>query len=535
MSGKPATGPHPLRLVIIGAGWQAAAMERRLAAAGIAIAAVAGRVTPTLLGNAAAADAMLVIAARGAGFSAETRRECLMAWGLGARPVLAVEARGASDADEVRATGEAFAAWAHRLGAPAPEWVALEADGQGIAERLAGLANALRSPAPFRMAIDGVTPSTGGCMIKGRVLSGAPASGMAVTAMPAAIEAVVTDLQGVEDLAANAGAFEIRLDRAIDAVPGQVLADAGQRPEIADQVAAHLVWAGEHPLLPGRSYELRLAGQSVTAQIGALKHKLNPVDLDPIAARQLVQGEIGFANLSFQRPIAFDAFERSPALARFALFETANAQPVGFGRIAFTLRRATNIHWQALSIDKAARAGLKGQKPSCLWLTGLSGSGKSTVASLLEKRLNAAGRHTYTLDGDNVRHGLNRDLGFTDADRVENIRRVAEVARLFVDSGLIVIVSFISPFRAERRMARDLMGEGEFLEIFVDTPIEICERRDPKGLYKKARAGALANFTGIDSPYEAPERAEVHLRGGTATPEELVDEVMRELARRGVV
>jgi bifunctional enzyme CysN/CysC len=208
---------------------------------------------------------------------------------------------------------------------------------------------------------------------------------------------------------------------------------------------------------------------------------------------------------------------------------------LGFGRIDFTLRRATNIHWQALAVDKLARAHLKGQRPCCLWFTGLSGSGKSTLASLLEKRLNSLGRHTYTLDGDNVRHGLNRDLGFTEADRVENIRRVAEVAKLFVDAGLIVMVSFISPFRAERELARALHTDGEFIEIHVDTPIEVCERRDPKGLYRKARAGQLKNFTGIDSPYEAPERPELRLDSGEAAPGALVEQVLRELARRGMI
>jgi bifunctional enzyme CysN/CysC len=222
-------------------------------------------------------------------------------------------------------------------------------------------------------------------------------------------------------------------------------------------------------------------------------------------------------------------------MGRFTLEDIETGRRAGVGNIRFTLRRATNIHWQALAVDKAARARLKGQKPCCLWFTGLSGSGKSTVASLLEKRLNALGRHTYTLDGDNVRHGLNRNLGFTDADRVENIRRVAEVAKLFVDAGLIVMVSFISPFVAERRMARALLAEDEFVEIFVDTPIGICEERDVKGLYKKARAGQLKNFTGIDSPYEPPERPEIRLAGGSAPAEMLVDEIMADLARRGVL
>jgi bifunctional enzyme CysN/CysC len=235
----------------------------------------------------------------------------------------------------------------------------------------------------------------------------------------------------------------------------------------------------------------------------------------------------------------FDPADRSDPVprptSRFVLEDAVDGGVVGRGEIAFTLRRATNIHWQAQAVDKVSRSALKGQRPACLWFTGLSGSGKSTIASALEKRLNAMGLHTYTLDGDNVRHGLSRDLGFTDADRVENIRRIAEVAKLFVDAGLLVMVSFISPFRAERRMARGLLGADEFLEIYVDTPIEICEQRDPKGLYRKARAGELKNFTGIDSPYEPPEHAEIRIAGGEASPEALVERILIDLKRRGLL
>ena len=347
--------------------------------------------------------------------------------------------------------------------------------------------------------------------------------------------ATITEVQAKPGQAADRFDVRVLLDRPLVATAGQLLVSADRRPDMADQVAAFVVWAGGVPLFPGRSYSMRLGRQTATLQISTLKHRINPADLDPIAARQLAAGDVGMCNLSFSEPIMFDPFDRGRALGILEILDPNDNRVVGFGRIAFTLRRATNIHWQAQLVDKNARASLKGQRPCCLWLTGLSGSGKSTVASLLEKRLNAAGRHTYTLDGDNVRHGLNRDLGFTDADRVENIRRVGEVAKLFVDSGLIVLVSFISPFRAERQMARDLLAGPEFLEIFVDTPLAICESRDPKGLYKKARAGALKNFTGIDSPYEPPEHADIHLPGGSAAPEALVDIIYLEMERRGIV
>ena len=323
------------------------------------------------------------------------------------------------------------------------------------------------------------------------------------------------------------------------AASGRVLSGTTRRPELADQVVAHIVWLGRKPMLPGRSYVARLGHQTTRAQIGALKHRVHPSTLEPMAARRLVQGDVGLCNVSFAEPLVFDAADRSdPAprpTSRFTLEDAVDGGIVGRGEIAFTLRRATNIHWQAQAVDKISRSALKGHRPACLWFTGLSGSGKSTIATALEKRLNAMGLHTYTLDGDNVRHGLSRDLGFTDADRVENIRRIAEVSKLFVDAGLLVMVSFISPFRAERRMARGLLGPDEFLEIFVDTPIEICEQRDPKGLYAKARAGELKNFTGIDSPYEPPEHAEIHIAGGEAPAEALVERILVDLKRRGLV
>ena len=304
---------------------------------------------------------------------------------------------------------------------------------------------------------------------------------------------------------------------------------------MSDQFAAHLLWMAEEELLPHRQYLIKSGTQSVPAEVTFLKHKVDVNTLEHMATRTLHLNEVGYCNISTSEPIAFDAYTDNRDMGSFVLIDRFTNATVGAGMIEFGLRRATNVHWQALDVDAEARARLMGHKPCVLWFTGLSGSGKSTIANLVEKHLFAHGRHTYTLDGDNVRHGLNRDLGFTDADRVENIRRVAETARLFVDAGLIVLVSFISPFRSERRLARDLMKRDEFIEVFVDTPIEICMQRDPKGLYKRAAAGEIKNFTGIDSPYERPETAELTLKTAGETPEVLAERVVAFLRAQGRV
>jgi adenylyl-sulfate kinase len=316
---------------------------------------------------------------------------------------------------------------------------------------------------------------------------------------------------------------------------GDVLAAHDERAAVAEQFAAHVIWMSEQPMLPGRSYLLKAGTALVPAQVTELKHKINVNTLDHLAAKHLDLNEIALCNLALDHAIAFDPYAENRDMGAFILLDRMTNATLACGMIAFPLRRATNIHYQALKLDKGAHAALKGQKPCVLWLTGLSGAGKSTIADLVEQSLHREGRHTALLDGDNVRHGLNRDLGFTDEDRVENIRRVAEVAKLMVEAGLIVIVSFISPFRGERRMARALVGEGEFIEIYVDTPIDICEARDPKGLYKLARAGKLPNLTGIGSPYEPPEQAELVLPAGTQRPEVLAQEVVATLRRRGIV
>ena len=340
---------------------------------------------------------------------------------------------------------------------------------------------------------------------------------------------------GEAQSAGSGEAVTLVLNDEIDASRGDVIAAASARPDVADQFAAHLIWMSEDALLPGRSYLLKIGTRTVTASVTEIKHKINVNTFERAAAKTLELNEIAFANLALTVPVAFDPYEANSTTGSFILIDRLTNATVGAGMVWFALRRATNIHWQALEVDQAARAQSLGQTPAALWFTGLSGSGKSTVASLLEKKLHVRGRHTYTLDGDNVRHGLNRDLGFTDADRVENIRRVGEVARLFVDAGLLTLISFISPFRSERAMARELFPEGRFIEVFVDTPIEECRRRDPKGLYRKADAGELRNFTGVDSPYEAPENPELHIRTVGRDPEEIVDEIVAYLEAQNLI
>jgi bifunctional enzyme CysN/CysC len=321
----------------------------------------------------------------------------------------------------------------------------------------------------------------------------------------------------------------------IDISRGDVLAAAAQPPEVADQFETTIVGMAEEPLLPSRHYWLKIGTKTVTATITELKYQVNVNTLEHLAAKTLALNAIGVCNIALDQAIAFDPYTTHRDGGGFILIDRLTNATVAAGMIHFALRRSHNIHWQALDLDKAARAAMNAQRPVVLWFTGLSGAGKSTIANLVEKRLYSLGRRTYLLDGDNIRHGLNRDLGFTDVDRVENIRRVAEVARLFVDAGLIVLTAFISPFRAERRMARQLMGEGEFIEVFIDTPLELAEARDVKGLYHKARAGQLKNFTGIDSPYERPEAPEIHIQTAALRPEEATERIIAYLREHGIL
>ncbi len=339
---------------------------------------------------------------------------------------------------------------------------------------------------------------------------------------------------GVDREDARAGdAVTITTAGEIDISRGDVLSPPTARPAVSDQLAAHIIWMSETELLPGRPYLLKTGAQNALATVSELTHRIDPDTYHQEPAKTLGLNDIGACKLSLSEPVTFDAYDDSRATGSFILVDRFSNATVAAGMFRFGLRRADNVHWQALDIDKTLRADQLGQRPCVLWFTGLSGAGKSTVANLVEKKLQAAGRHTYLLDGDNIRHGLNRDLGFTDADRVENIRRVAETARLFVDAGLIVLVSFISPFRAERLLARGLVEEGEFVEVFVDAPLDVVEERDPKGLYRKARAGEIANFTGIDSPYEAPESPEIRLPTDSLAPETAADQVIDYLRDRG--
>ena len=316
----------------------------------------------------------------------------------------------------------------------------------------------------------------------------------------------------------------------IDISRGDVISTADAPAGSADQFETTLVWMHEAPLFPGRPYLLKIGTRTVTATVTHIKHQVNVNTLEHVAAKQLELNAIGVANIALDRPIAFDPYVENADTGGFILIDRLTDNTVGAGLIHFALRRAHNIHMQHMDVNKTARAAIMRHKPRVLWFTGLSGAGKSAIANLVEKKLHALGRHTYLLDGDNVRHGLNKDLGFTEADRVENIRRIAEVAKLMVDAGLIVLSAFISPFRAERRMARSLVDEGEFIEIFIDTPLAIAEARDPKGLYKKARRGELKNFTGIDSPYEPPEAPEIRVDTTRYTAEEAADLIIQRLA-----
>ncbi|WP_323015770.1 adenylyl-sulfate kinase, partial [Devosia sp.] len=338
------------------------------------------------------------------------------------------------------------------------------------------------------------------------------------------ISRIVT-MDGEQKEASAGEAVTLGLDRQVDISRGDMLSHAGEGPDFSNQFQARLIWMAEEAAQPGRSYLLKLGPQLVPASITTLKFKTNVNTLEQSPARQLALNEVGTATLSTDRPIAFDAYGENAATGGFILIDRLSNRTLGAGMIEYGLRRAQNLSYQQFDVTRQVRARMKGQEPRVLWFTGLSGSGKSSIANLVERRLTAEGRHCYILDGDNVRHGLNKDLGFTETDRVENIRRVAEVARLMADAGLIVLVSFISPFRSERQAAREVVGDIDFVEIHVDTPLAVCEARDPKGLYAKARRGEIRNFTGIDSPFEPPETPDITLRGGALEPGELAEQL----------
>ena len=518
--------------------------------------------TRNMITGASTADlAVLLIDAR-KGVLTQTRRHSFLVSLMGIRQiVLAVNKMDLIDWDEERfeAIVADYASFARQIGIP--EFRAIPISGLN-GDNIASLSEAspwYRGPSlmqhlesvevqdtaamerPLRLPVQWVNrPNLDFRGFCGLISSGCLRPGDSVRVLPSGRTSKVARIvaKGGDLALARAGqSVTVTLSDEVDCSRGDVLVAADAPAQVADQFEITLIWMSEENLLPGRPYWLKIGAKTVSAQITEIKHKIQVNTLEQLAGKVLELNEIAVCNLSLDQAIAFEPFEIDPDLGGFILIDRASNATMGAGLIRFALRRAENVHWQALDVTREARANIKGQKPAVLWFTGLSGAGKSTIANLVEKKLHSLGRHTVLLDGDNVRHGLNRDLGFTDADRVENIRRVAEMAKLMADAGLIVLVSFISPFRAERQMARELMQPGEFFEVFVDTSLAEAEKRDVKGLYKKARAGQLKHFTGVDSPYEPPLRPEFHIETSITAPaaaaEMLVSRLMGDFVGDG--
>ncbi|HEX7340350.1 MAG TPA: sulfate adenylyltransferase subunit CysN [Rhodanobacteraceae bacterium] len=509
--------------------------------------------TRNMATGASTADLAVVLVDARKGLLTQTRRHTWICSLLGIRHVLlAVNKMDLVDYDEAafRAIEADYRQLATQLGVPEVTAIPLSAlKGDNISSRSSAMpwytgpsllehlenveVERTESRLGFRLAVQWVCrPDSSFRGYAGQVAAGSIKPGDEVVVLPGGARSHVARIVTADGdrNAAHAGqAVTLTLTDEIDISRGDVIAATAQPPQVADQFAAHLLWMDTTALLPGRPYWMKIGSRTVTAQVTEVKHKVDVNTQKELAAKRLELNEVGYCNISLDRAIAFENYADCHDLGAFILIDRQTNATVGAGTLDFALRRADNIHWQHMDVDRAARARIKGQSPACLWFTGLSGSGKSTVANLVEKRLHAMGYHTYLLDGDNVRHGLNRDLGFTPEDRVENIRRVAEVAKLMTNAGLIVLVSFISPYRSERRMARQLFEPGEFYEVFVDTPLEVCEARDVKGLYAKARAGEIANFTGIGSPYEAPEAPELHLETVDASADALAQRVVESL------
>ncbi len=512
--------------------------------------------TRNMATGASTADVAVILVDARKGVLTQTRRHSYLAALLGIRHVLVAVNKMDLVGFERRvfdAIRDEYAAFAARIGLEHVAYVPVSAlTGDNVVARSSRMpwhpgptfveyletveVDAARAAGPFRFPVQSVVrPDQDFRGLAGTIVGGTVRAGDRVRVLPSGRESTVARIATYDgDLpSAEAGrSVTLVLADPIDVGRGDVVVAADAPAAVADQWQATIVWMNEHALLPGRPYLLKLGTRTVGATITELKHRVAIDTLEPLAAKQLELNEIGVCNVSLAEPVPFDPYAENRDTGGFILIDRQTCETVGAGLIHFALRRADNIHWQALDVDRDARAGLKHQRPAVVWFTGLSASGKSTIANLVEKRLHAHGRHTYLLDGDNVRHGLNRDLGFTDADRVENVRRVAEVAKLMADAGLIVLVAFISPFRAERRMARELLPAGEFVEVHVDVPLAEAERRDPKGLYAKARRGELRNFTGVDAPYEVPEAPEMRIDTTTTSPEQAAERVVDWLERR---
>jgi bifunctional enzyme CysN/CysC len=514
--------------------------------------------TRNMVTGASTADSAVILVDARKGVLTQTRRHTYIVALLGIRNVvLAVNKMDLVDYsnDRFREIEDDYRAFAAQLGLERITCIPVSAlrgdnvlarsenvpgyDGPTLMEYLDGVEvdQERMQAAPFRLPVQWVNrPGHDFRGYAGTIAGGTVAPGDRVVVEPSGKETSVVRIvtaDGDLEQAVAGQSITVTLAEEIDVARGDMIAHADSPPGVADQFEATIVWMAEKPMLRGRTYLMRIGAQTVTATVTPIKYKLNVDTLEHLAATKLELNEIGVCDIELSEPIAFDPYRENRDTGGFILIDRITNDTVGAGLIHFALRRALNLRWQAVTVDKQSRAQAMHQRPRVLWLTGLSGAGKSTIANLIESELHRRGHYTYLLDGDNVRHGLNADLGFTQADRVENIRRVAEVAKLMVDAGLIVLVSFISPFRAERQMARALFEPGEFLEVFVDAPLEIAEQRDPKGLYKKARSGQLKNFTGIDSPYERPERPEIRIDTTVCTANEAARRVIDRLEEEG--
>jgi bifunctional enzyme CysN/CysC len=511
------------------------------------------------LSAAGLAQAVLVEVDVREGVTAAVRRQLFLLAQLGVQRVaLAVVGEGAPESENgtLHRIGSDFREWARQLGIDQvvvlPVGGAAEARGledlgaaalnpeaaQALSGFLEGVEPAKERAArlPFRFAVQSVRQAEGATAVLGTVLSGRLRRGERIRIQPMGMETGIVGIgtEGGDAVEAAAGErVELMFADAISIAEGSVVSTVESPAWVADQFEATVIWLHPEPLFPSRRYQARIGAQTADFTVTDIKYELAAGTEEHLAASQLRMDGVAVCNISLNRPVAFDPYRENPSTGLVTIVDRETGKALGLGLLHFALRRAENIHIQHVDIDRSARAAQKTQHPCVVWFTGLSGSGKSTIANRVEQQLYRSGHHTYLLDGDNVRHGLNRDLGFTEADRVENIRRVGEVAKLMVDAGLIVLTAFISPFRTERQMARDLLTDGEFMEVFVEVPLEIAEQRDPKGLYKKARRGELKNFTGIDSPYEIPENPDLIIDTSAMTAEEAADRVIAMLRAQG--